>query len=219
MMRSRRLRQVSGGVMGVLALAMLPLEGTAQVRFLPQIGVYSAVQDPGRIRGASGLYDIGRYESTLAYGGAIEFAGSRSLGFRLGGLYASEAETAITSVTGAGCETGCPAGVDLLSLHGAFVVRPLRDVLFLEPYALIGGGLKRFDFDPNDFGDGVGQVFSDESEWAGLLGVGAGVDLGGWALMLEVADHFHWTDFGVPDGESQRLDDFFFTAGIVLGGR
>lgn len=217
-MRSRMLRYAGAGVMGALALAVLPPGGTAQIRLIPQIGVYSAVQDPGRIRGASGLYDIGRYESTFAYGGALEFAGTSSLAFRLGGLYASEAETAITAVSGAGCETGCPAGVDLLSVHGALVVRPLRDVLFVEPYALIGGGLKRFDFDPNDFGDGVGQIFSDESEWAGLLGIGAGVDLGGWALMLEVTDHFHWTDFGVPDADSQRMDDFFFTAGIVLGG-
>ena len=218
-MKSRILRLAGTSVMGVLCFALLTPEGSAQIRFIPQIGVYSAVQDPGRIRGASGLYDIGRYESTFAFGGAVEFAGSESLGFRLGGLYASEAETALTQVSGVGCETGCPAGVDLLSVHGALVVRPLRHLLFVEPYALVGGGLKRFDFEPNDFGDGVGQIFSDESEWAGLLGIGAAVDFGGWALRLEVTDHFHWSDLGIPDAESERMDDFFFTAGIVLGGR
>ena len=218
-MSSRWLRYARVGAAGLLLLAALPLAGSGQVRFIPQIGVYSAVEDPGRIRGASGLYDIGRYESTFTFGGALEFAGNNSLGFRLGGLYASEAETTLTAVTGVGCETGCPAGVDLLSVHGALVVRPFRDVFFVEPYALVGGGLKRFDFDPNDFGDGVGQVFSDESEWAGLLGIGAGIDLGGWALALEVTDHFHWSDLGVPEEGDRRMDDFFFTAGIVLSGR
>ena len=199
--------------------ALLASEIEGQVRFIPQIGVYSAVDDPGSIRGASGLYDIGRYESTFAYGASVEFAGRESVGFRLGGLYVSEAETAVTAVTGVGCETGCRAGVDLLSVTGAVILRPFRDLPVAQPYVVAGGGLKRFNFDPNDFGDGVGQIFSDESEWAGLLGVGAEVDLGGFALTLEVADHFHWSDFGISGAESRRMDDFFFTAGIVLGGR
>ncbi|MDH3223323.1 MAG: hypothetical protein OEO23_06375 [Gemmatimonadota bacterium] len=212
-------RHTGAWVAGVMACAVLPAPGHAQVRFIPQIGVYSAVDDPGSIRGASGLYDIGRYESTFAFGGAIEFAGNESLGFRLGGLYTDEAETAVTAISGVGCETGCAAGVDLLSVHGALVVRPLRNLLFVEPYALVGGGLKRFDFEPHDFGDGVGRLFNDESEWAGLLGIGAGVDLGGWALALEVTDHFHWSDLGMPGGDRRRMDDFFFTMGFVLGGR
>ena len=206
-------------VTGLMLCGCALLAGGAegQVRFVPQIGVYSAVDDPGSIRGASGLYDIGRYESTLAYGASVEFAGKESVGFRLGGLYASEAETAVTAVTGVGCETGCPAGVDLLSITGAVILRPFRDLPVARPYLVAGGGLKRFDFEPNDFGDGVGQVFSDESEWAGLLGIGAEVDLGGLAVTLEVADHFHWSDFGVPGAESRRMDDFFFTAGLILG--
>lgn len=213
-MRAGR-EMVLGAALALMAFTVLAAPATAQIRFIPQIGVYSAVEDPGSVRGVSGLYDIGRYESTFAFGGAVEFAGDRSLGFRLGALYASEAETA---VTGLGCSTGCPAGVDLLSFTGALVVRPLQDVLFVEPYLVAGGGLKRFDFEPNDFGDGVGQIFSDDSEWAGILGVGATVDLGGLAVNLEVADHFHWSDLGIPESESRRMDDFFFTLGFVLGG-
>lgn len=191
--------------------AVAPLEAQ---RLIPQIGLYSAVEAPGSVRGPAGAYDIAKYESTLAYGGAIEFGGETGVGLRVSGLYAPKAETAIS---GSGCVTGCPADVDLLSVMGSLVVRPLGNVFFVEPYLVGGGGLKRFDFEPEGFGDGVGQVFSDESEWAGILGLGAEVDLGGLTVVTEVADHFHWSDRGIVNGDKVRMDDFFFTVGLVLG--
>ena len=209
------LRAFTAGVLGLaVTVAVTAPAAQAQVRLIPQIGVYSAVEDPGRVQGASGLYEIGKYESTFAYGGALEFAAGRGLGIRLGALYASEAETV---VSGFGCQTGCPAGVDLLSVNGAFVIRPLRLPL-VQPYLSAGGGLKRFDFEPEDLGDGVGQVFSDESEWAGVLGLGAEVGLGLARVAVEVTDHFHWSDREIPGAERDRRDDFFFTVGLVLGG-
>lgn len=188
-----------------------PLEAQ---RLIPQIGLYSAVEAPGSVQGPRGAYEIGKYGSTLAYGGAIEFGGRKGVGLRVAGLYAPKAETAIS---GSGCQVGCPADVDLLSVTGSLVVRPLGNVFFIQPYLIGGGGLKRFDFEPEGFGDGVGQVFSDESEWAGLLGIGTDVNLGGVGFVMEVADHFHWSDRGIPGGDRTRMDDFFFTVGLVLG--
>lgn len=207
-------RGVAVGVMAAVAFlgALAPLEG--QVRLIPQIGVYSAVEDPGAVQGVGGAYEIGKYESTLAYGGSLEFGGDRGASFRFSGLYAPEAETI---VSGLGCQAGCPAGVDLLSVTGSLVFRPLGELFFLQPYVLAGGGLKRFDYEPENFGEGIGQVFSDESEWAGLLGIGAEVDLGGAAFTFEVSDHFHWTDRGIVNGDRVRMDDFFFTVGLILG--
>ncbi|MGI9628646.1 MAG: hypothetical protein ACR2QM_17560 [Longimicrobiales bacterium] len=198
-------------IFGFLGVVVAPLEAQ---RLIPQIGVYSAVEAPGSVQGPAGAYDIARYESTLAYGGAIEFGGDTGVGLRFSGLYAPKAETAIS---GSGCVTGCPADVDLLSVMGSLVVRPLGNVFFLEPYLVGGGGLKRFNFEPEGFGDGVGQVFSDASEWGGLLGVGAEVNFGGLTVITEVADHFHWSDRGIVNGDKTRMDDFFFTVGLVLG--
>ena len=202
---------------GVIALGSqfvaAPIEG--QVRLIPQIGVYSAVDEPGSVQGLNGAYEIGKYESTTAYGAALEFGAGQGVSFRVGGLYAPEAENV---VSGVGCQTGCPAGVDLLSVNAALVVRPLGRIFLLEPYLVAGGGLKRFNYEPEDLGDGIGQIFSDESKGAGLLGVGASLSLGAAVLTVELADHFHWADKGIDGLDRTRMDDFFFTLGVVLGG-
>ena len=199
-----------------LGQAFAPVEAQAQVRLIPQIGVYSAVEAPGSVQGVNGAYEIGKYESTTAYGAALEFGGDQGVGFRVGGLYAPKAETV---VSGLGCQTGCPAGVDLLSVHGALVIRPLGRIFLVEPYLVAGGGLKRFDYNPEDLGDGIGQIFSDESKGAGILGIGAAVGLGGAALTFELSDHFHWADPNLDNVGRTRMDDFFFTVGLALGGR
>lgn len=203
------------GVLGLMAAFLAVGAGTdsleAQTRFVPQIGVYSNVADPGSVRGASGAYDIGRHESSTVYGGSVDFGAGRGLSFRIGGLFAPDA------VPLAGdCLGDCEA--DLFSATGSFAVRPFGNLLFFEPYMVAGAGVQRFQSGAEGFGDQVTNVFEDGSVWVGVLGIGAEVDLGGPTVLLELVDHFHRSRIRLPGEERDRIDDFYFTVGLSLGG-
>ena len=99
-------------------------------------------------------------------------------------------------------------------------LRPLPSLLLIQPYLLLGGGVKRYDFTRDDLlGEGLRSVLSDQNQLTGHLGLGAEVNLGLLRLVGEITDlvsRFE-VDEGLGDGEGLQ-HDVFFTVGLVIGG-
>ena len=98
---------------------------SAQIRLIPQVGLYVPQNDLGRVDGGSETVDIAKKESTLGYGASLELGASGMLGLRIGGVYGSQSDVA---VSGVGC-SGCAARSTVIALTGALVLRPLPSCL------------------------------------------------------------------------------------------
>jgi len=192
----------------VLLLAQ-PESGSAQVRFIPQAGLYAPVSDLGEVDTGSEIWDLGKRESSLAYGLGLELGSRDGISVRLTGIYGSESEVPIDGV---GC-TGeaCTLRSTVLTGTATLVLRPIPQLAVVQPYLVLGGGLKRYDFDFEN--EGFGDLFGDESEATGQLGLGLDWDFGGLGMQFEVSDYFSGSVFS--EGDTQH--DFILTIGLVLG--
>ncbi len=195
-----------------LAAGLLAPGGArAQLRILPQAGLYAPASD---LPTASEAVDIGRKQSTLALGLGVELGNTRGTSLRIDGLHATASDV---PVTGVGCQS-CSARSTVTTLTAALVLRPLPNIILVRPYLLAGGGLKRYDFTREDLqSEGARAVLSDQNRFTGHLGVGAEVNLGLLRISGEVSDLV--SGFRRQGGGGSSLQhDFFVMVGLLLGG-
>lgn len=201
----------------LLALALLPgfllltpAHGEAQLRFVPQAGLYASVSDLGTVDSPEGALNVGEQDSSLAFGLTLDFESEGALGFRLSGTYGTDSEVPVGGIgcTGADCELRST----VLGLSAAAVLRPFSPGFPLRPYLLAGGGLKHYNF---DFGadSPLKEAFGDESMATGVLGLGLEWNLAILRGTLEVTDYF--SESVLDDGDTQH--DFFVMVGLILG--
>jgi hypothetical protein len=198
-----------------LAIALLPSPASAQLRLIPQVGLYqpfTELPSPG-----SGFNDIKR-KGSFAFGASIELGQPDNVSFRVNVLHATESEVPVSQVT-VGCQSDC-ARSTLTSATATFVIRPLPNIILVRPYLLAGGGVKRYDYTKQDFQqEGLRSLFSDQNQLTGHLGLGAEVNLGLVRLVGEVADLVSKYDNGQNTSTSsdQLQNDVFMTVGLVIG--
>jgi len=193
---------------------MTPSVAEAQIRLKPSLGMYVPVSELGQVEGVAGGVELGKAESTLAYGVALELGSFRA---NLG--YASAADIPISGV---GCET-CAARSTMLVGTLALALRPIPEIWVFQPYFLAGGGLKRYNFDPENFDEeGLDGILDDQNQWTGEVGIGLDLSLGGLGLFTELNDYISKVELA-PDDEDFDWDsdlqhDMIFSVGISLGG-
>lgn len=188
-------------------LAATPAQ--AQTRFIPQVGLYAPVSDLS----PDGAVDIGKQESTLALGAAVDFRSESSLGFRLGGVYATASDV---PVGGVGC-TNCEARNTVLALTGAAVIRPVPMLGILRPYAIAGAGGKWYNFSFPSGGDELEDLLEDSTQLAFQLGAGVEFDLRVLRFNVELSDYI--SSYEATGGSSERQHDMVLSVGLILGAR
>lgn len=199
-----------------LALALLGLAASvspaaAQLRLIPQAGLYAPVTDLGTVSSGGDAVDVGKRSSSFAWGAGLELGGGDGTGLRVTGLYGTDGEV---PVEGVGCDPAtCRSRSTVLALSGAVVLRPLPTLVVVRPYLVLGGGLKRYDFEVEN-GDDVREAFEDGSKGTAHLGAGLEVNLGGLRGTVEVTD---FASGAALEGADGTQHDFFVTVGLVIG--
>jgi len=200
------------GAAALLLGALAPAPASAQVRLLPQVGLYAPVSDLGSVTGVQEARSFGERESSFAYGVAAEIGPPDGTTFRVTGLYGTDGEV---PVGGVGCTAAaCEVRSTVLSLTGSVVLRPIPRIVLVQPYIVAGGGLKRYDY---DFGSdtSVREALGDDAnELTGQLGVGVDWTLGIVNGTLELSDHVSGS---VLEDGGDTQHDFFLTLGLYLG--
>lgn len=200
-----------------LSLASLtaPPDASAQVRLIPQVGLYVPVSDLGNVGSGSEAVEIADRESTLGLGLSLEIPAARALSFRVNGVYGTGADVPISGI---GCPD-CSVRSTVALLTGSVVLRPLPELVIVRPYLQAGAGLKRYDFDEDDVSDeGLDAFLSDQNEFTGQLGVGVELNAGFGRLLFEVSDFVSGFDLGDDNAEENTQHDFFVTVGLAIGG-
>lgn len=207
--RIRRIGVAVAAMLGISGLVGAATPASAQVRLIPQAGLYAPVSDLGTVSSGGDAVDVGKRDASFAWGGALEL-GSGSTALRASGLYGTDAEV---PVEGVGCDPQtCETRSTVLALTGALVLRPI-DLELVRPYVLLGGGLKRYDFEVEN-GDAVRDAFEDGSEATAHLGAGLELNLGGLRGTVEVTD---FASGAALEGAEGAQHDFFVTVGLVIG--
>jgi hypothetical protein len=189
-----------------LAAASLALPGVAhaQLRLIPQVGLFAPASE---LPSPSEAVDFGKRESTLAFGAALELGN-----LRVSVLHATDGDVPIEGI---GCEECARSTVTTAT--AALVIRPLPELGFVQPFVLLGGGWKRYDFDVDELDDGVvGAVLDDSNDLTAHLGIGVELGLGGTRLLFELQDLA--SRFDEEGVEARFQHDLFLTVGVALGG-
>jgi hypothetical protein len=227
----RRIPPVPGWILlpAILAsglLSLLPDHGEAQLKVVPQVGLYAPVADLGEIRDNAGqtLVELGRRESTLALGVELEWGRSESsLGVRGGVAHATRSEIPIQGV---GC-ADCSARSSLTAVGAALVVRPFPQMALVRPLLLAGGGVLYHDFDDRQLREeNWTDVLVNQSQPYLHLGMGTHLFLGPLTPQIEFSARVSGFDPGggppsvnppqfMTSGDRQT--NLFLTVGIPLG--
>ena len=192
------------------ALALAPLPAAAQLRLIPQVGLYTPFSKlPSPSAGADEL----KKEATLAYGLALELGTPDAVSFRVNALHATDSEVPVGDV---GCQDDC-ARSTVSTLSGTLAIRPIPNLILVRPYALLGGGLKRYDFTKDDLQDeGVSAVLSDQNQLTGHVGLGLELNLGIARVVGELSDMLSKFE-NTADDTTDLQHDVFFTVGLAIG--
>lgn len=203
--------------------ALFAGEAAAQsFRLMPSVGLYAPTSDLGEVTGDGfeGVVDFGKTKSTLAFGLAGE-VGSQGggLGLRANLGYATASDV---PVSWAGCET-CSARSTMFVGTAAASLRPIPRIVGLQPYFLLGAGIKRYAFDREDFEEeGFDGLLNDQTKGTLQLGLGADFSLGGIGLFAELSDYISRVEPASDQSglsfDSDLQNDLMFTVGVVLGG-
>jgi len=183
----------------------------AQVRLIPQVGLYAPVTDLNP--GLGGAQEIGKKESTLALGLALDTRSSSVFGVRLGGMYGSSSDVPIRGV---GCDL-CEARSSVLALTGAVVIRPLPGLPLLRPYGLLGAGGKWYNFEAPAGEDELQDLLDTAPRLAFQVGAGVELNLGVISLNLELSDYVSSYEVEGLGSGAERQHDMVFSVGLVLG--
>lgn len=197
-----RIIRICRPVLLVFALLVaVPALASAQVRIVPQVGLWAPLSD---LPSAEDAVDVGGRESSLAFGLAAEMGS-----LRLGVLHGTGSEV---PVSGVGC-TECPTST-LTALTGAFLLRP-GILPVVNPYVLLGAGVRRMDFDREDLEEEqFDAIFSDQNDLAGHVGVGVDLSLPIMNVRVELSDVV--SRFTSPEDDSEIQHDLFLMLGLVF---
>ena len=192
------------------ALALGATQVQAQVRLTPWVGSYVSTSNLGRTENLL----IGEKEPTFAYGGSLDFGRvDQFLAFRLAGNYATNSDVPVEGVGCTNCET---RQLTVLTATGEVLVRPLPMMPVLRPYAVLGAGIKRFDFQLDE----ADELLNDQTKFTAVGGIGAMVfPTNALSLFAEVSDYVSGFNFE-NSNDSNIRNDLFLKAGlsISLGG-
>jgi hypothetical protein len=206
------IRAIGFGPVVLLALAgAQPVD--AQLRLIPQVGLYSPFADLPRP--AAGV-DAIKKEGTFAFGAALELGTPDKVSFRVNVLHATDSDVPVTDL---GCDEDC-ARSSVTTATGTLAVRPLPRIIVAQPYILLGGGLKRYDFTREDLDDeGWEAILNDQNQLTGHFGLGVELNLGLVNLVGEVSDLVSQFDTEGDLAEQDELQhDVYFMVGLVIGG-
>ncbi len=185
-----------------LAFAVLAtgVPAAAQLHVTPTAGAYRPGEAP---------MDVGN-GTRLFRGSALGMGVNLEAGFLRGTIAYASGATIRQDGLGA---TGDVGQGTLLAMTAGIAFRPLPRVLGFQPYALVGGGFKRYDYAWDDHR--FDTLFpSDQREFVLQYGGGADLMVGGLGLMAEVYDMV------APDLDDSRRHDTFVQIGLRfrLGG-
>jgi hypothetical protein len=200
-------------ITAVAAAALLaPASASAQFRVIPQVGLYMPFSD---LPSPSEGIEVGKKDATLAFGVALELGTPDAVSFRINLLHATDSEV---PVEGVGCQADC-ARSTLSAGTATLALRPIPNLVLVQPYFLLGGGVKRYDFTQDDLeNEGLEAVLNDQNQLTGHLGVGAEVNLGLARLTGELGGLVSQFDTEDDLAESDDLQwDLFLTVGLVIG--
>lgn len=204
---NRTMVTLSAFILGALVFSA---PGDAQIRLIPQVGLYASVSDLGTVDTPDGVQTLGEQGTSLAYGLTLDISSAKVIGYRITALYGSDSEV---PVDGIGCTGGaCDLRSTLLGVSAGIVLRPIPVSSPFRPYILAGGGIKRYDFD-FEAESPLKDAFGDESVATAVLGLGFDWNLGILKGNLELADYISGSF--LKDGDRQH--DFFLTVGLILG--
>jgi hypothetical protein len=191
----------------LLALGAVP--AAAQVVLVPKIGLYAPASGLGEAVAAGQAVARDRAGS-LAIGLGLEL-GVPVLPFGVRGNL--EFATGST-VTAAGTTTQPEAESTLLVVVADAVFRPLPRLVLGHPYLLVGGGLKRHEFQVQDLAPQDRQLFPpDQSNPTFHIGAGLDFALGPLGALIEVSDYISRIESETA-GERRLQNDIFVMIGL-----
>jgi hypothetical protein len=197
-----------------LAGALLATPVQAQMRLIPQVGLYQQFSDLPSV--GAGAQQI-KKEASFAFGAAIELGQPNKVSFRVNVLRATASEVPVTDI---GCQnqTDC-ARSTVSSATATLALRPLPNIILVQPFLLAGGGVKRYNYTAENLrNEGLRSLLNDQNQLTGHLGVGTEVNLGLLRLTGEVSDMLSKYDDGQNTSASDDLQhDVFVTVGLVIG--
>jgi hypothetical protein len=200
------------GLAAALSLLLSAQPAAAQLRLIPQIGLYTPFAElPSPQVGADEL----KKDGTFAFGAALELGTPDKVSFRVNLLHATDSEVPISDI---GCDENC-ARSSVSAATATLALRPLNLVL-VQPYLLLGGGVKRYDFTTEDLSnEGLEAILNDQNQLTGHLGLGAEVNLGVLRVVGEISNLVSQFDVEGDLFESDDVQhDVYFTVGMVIGG-
>lgn len=200
-MKALPVRSIRPFLLALALLVAVPALASAQVRIVPQVGLWAPLSD---LPSAEDAVTVGERESSLAFGLAAEMGS-----LRVGVLHGTGSDV---PVSGVGC-TECPTST-VTTLTGAFLLRP-GILPMVNPYVLLGAGVRRMDFDREDLEEEqFDAIFSDQNDLAGHLGVGVDLSLPIMDLRVELSDVV--SRLTGSDDESEIQHDLFLMLGLVF---
>jgi hypothetical protein len=169
------MRRTTLFVAAVAVLAAAPRIASAQ-GITPQIGVYVPGNDLDSLKAGATQVRVNK-EGSLALGLNLDF----------GGLRASLAYASAAKLNQQGISGQSQVGEGkLLAIAGDLVLRPLPRIV-VQPYLLLGAGLRRADYDFDS--DGLSNAFPEnDTDFALHAGVGADLNLGPIGVAAELTD-------------------------------
>lgn len=187
-----------------------------RAELIPQIGFFSPLASLGTAEDEGGIsFDLGERERGFAYGLAVQFGGIVPVGVRGSVLFGTGSDV---PVTGPGCPEGeCTLENNLRLLTGALIIRPFPTLVVIRPYALAGGGWKRYGFDEAEAEAlGLDPALEDHTHTAWQIGLGTELGLGAAAVVVELNDFISGFDVADDLGEGKTQHDIFLTVGLRL---
>lgn len=188
--------------------------GTARVRIMPSAGWYAPIQDARLVGSGTGAAWT-RVMPGPAAGLVAEWAPAAAGVTLRGGLRFVKSDLAVRRHVGdSSCGENCyrseyhnerVAGTSLLLATADMVVQGPR-LWRVEPYFLLGGGVKRYGIRQQDLSGDVAAAYpKDEVDPTGHLGLGTALRLGRYALVAEAGDYVSTFDPGPsPDPALSR---------------
>ncbi len=184
------------------AALLVPAISHAQgISVTPSVGIYIPASDLYQLRDNTEQIFSVEKEGTFAMGLNVELGSLRGTIAYASGAQLNEGGVQNNNAIGEG---------KLLTVAGDFVLRPIPRIIIVQPYLLLGAGLRREDYSYDD--DGVGNALpSDKSDFALHAGIGADIMLGRIGVVAE------FTDFITKD-ETDEWDqhDAFAFVGLKL---
>lgn len=179
-----------------------------ELDLIPMVGAYEGLNDLGTVRGTGEeTLELGKIQRSLAFGAGLQVGLGASVALRGSALFTEKSEVPVTGP----CD--CRPEGSLVVLSGALILRPSSGALFVRPYLLLGGGMKRHDVEEEAIHDAGFPTFrGDQERGTARLGVGLELDLGVLEALVELSDHV--STFR-PSGDDDELqNDVFLIAGL-----